>query len=808
MATAVTCPECGADAPSGAARWCGSCGAALQASPGSTSRAEPAPTVLRVDSDDDVTVVLEEPPVPRGQRGFALLVIAAVVVGLLALQANSGEDGADRAFTPRGDAARTGVVSLEPLSAPTSIAWRATVNGNGGWTREHLAVHGTVVAVAGDAGVSLHRRSGELEWHRPDIVGAGTPAVSGDTLVVFDHASPSRERLRGAEIAERGRLRGLSLDDGATVWSTRLAFGPPELIDHPAGLIVRDGSRALALIDPATGQERWRVDAYGTLDASIREILRTSSRELLYVLATRPAGLDPRNAPPEAVTEHLVAVDAASGSIRFEVAPVLQAGAGNPFAVLGDTIVGMGTGSLLHWDADTGEQIDLVRHRIPVEMERLVGHDGLLVAVYDSGTVLALDPSDASRQWAVRNPVGAVDDAFVAGTSLLLRAGDRLGAVDLASGDTLETIELPLGAGVSPPDLDGSYATSGGGALVLRDSQHRVEARWPTIGPAWPAPTVRDGAVAVVTSQETALFDLGSGENRWRLATATAPRRTPPRSVGAAVITDDLLVFSPPRREAAGAQDGLAAVDLVQAVFRWDRSSDEPPPTGPVTLAGRTVFLPVGGELHGHAVETGRRSFAARAGHARGPIAAHPEYLIAASHPQAIVDDPRITPNLTAIRRLDRSNAWEQPLAACTPPVVSGDLVLAATVEGVSAHEIHRGGVEWFGRLPDPGCIELAVAKGTVVATTGRARLVAFSTSGEPLWNQPLGAAVTAPPTIAGDTILVPLRDGTIAGVELSTGEVDWRFDLGAVPVSPVTVHDGRLLVLTDAGELVAIGTD
>lgn len=809
MATVVSCPSCGTDASSAAARWCGSCGSPLQ-DDGARDSAE-APAAVRLD--ESPAVATDEQNVPGRQRGLAVVAVAAIIIVLLALQAGPSQGGDPTGFSARGDAARSGVVSPQELGVPATVAWRLPLEGDGGWNRQRAALAVEHVVLSGPGGVSLHDRgSGDLVWHRPDLHVGGTVALFDETVVVFDLRESAFALTLPNRAAAEGRILGLDAADGSLLWSTSTAYGAPELTSHPAGLVVLDRTRTATLLDPLTGEVRWALDGLDALEASIRGVFVGADAEVVHLMVTRPAGIDPSGAPSELITEHLVGVEATSGTVRFEVAADRETIAAEPLAVIGDVIAGVDARRLWFWDARDGHALGNIAHGLGNTVVALVGARDTVVLVDDGGTLTGYGVPDGTRRWS--ETPGATDEPpMVAGDGLYVPTGspaparpNRMSVLNLRTGQLRGIFETPPGAVRSPPDPNGDFVVTVNGQVQLHAADTTVRSVFATPVRAWPEPVTRDGAVAAVTAAEVVYVDASTGEPRWRLRTSSDPTDIAPDTVHAPAIAEEALVLSPPHSGRGDPDDGLIGLDPSQSVLLWDRTGDGPPPTGPLTLAGETVFLPVAGEIHGHDTVTGRRAFAARAHHPRGAIASHGEYLFAATAPAALVDDPNVTPSLLAIRRLDRRQAWEEPFESCADPTVSGDLVLAVSPEAVSAFDVHRGGREWSVPLDAPGCLDLAVAHGIAVAATGRGELMGIEVdSGAVAWRASVPAGMAAAPTVAGGTVVTPLLDGTIAGIELETGELAWQFGLGATPASAVTVSDGRYLVITREGELVAL---
>lgn len=804
MATAVTCPSCGTDAPGGAARWCGSCGSPLHDGHEPAPARSDAPLAIRLD--EPTPEVAEQETVPARIRGIAILGVAALVFGFLALQADPSRGGDPLGFSARGDAARSGVVSLSELPEPTEVAWRVPFEGGGGWHHQEAALTEDAVAISSQDGVTLHdRATGAVRWHRPDLRVAAPVALFDDVVVVFDLPIPATGPVPQNQASRRGRIVAVATSDGSTRWVQRTQFGDPRLTAHPAGLVVTDRTRTVSLLEPSSGDPRWTIDAINHLQASVRDVLVGPDGDVVHLLLTRPAGISPTEAPPELVSEHLAGVDATNGVLRFEVAADRETFASQPLAILGDVIAGVDARRLMIWDSRTGERRGSILHGLANPIHGVVGRGDVAVVVDTAGTLTGFDAATVTRRWTQRVDGAGIHGLTVAGDNLIVPGSGRTSVLNRSTGQLRGTFVQPPGTSLSDPDDSGVFVVAGNGYVTLHAGDTSVVAEWPTPTDPLPSPVVRNGQVAIATAVEVGLFEADSGESIWRLRTSNDEFSIDPSTVHAVALAEDTVVFSPPYDVRRTPQEGLAGIDRVQSVFLWDRTNDAPPPTGPLTLVGDAVFVPVGDEVHGHDTLTGRRSFAARAGHPRGAVAAHQEYVVAASDPFVPLE---ISSSVIAIRRLDRSTAWEVPVDTCAAVTVTADRVLAVEADAVTALEIHRGGEEWAAPLEQPGCLDLAVADGVVVAVEGRTGLVGIDAeSGTVRWRLPLDAGVAAAPTIAGDTVLVPLLDGRVAGVALADGVPRWSFDVGAVPGSSVVTADDRYVVLTREGELLAFGS-
>jgi polyvinyl alcohol dehydrogenase (cytochrome) len=151
-------------------------------------------------------------------------------------------------------------------------------------------------------------------------------------------------------------------------------------------------------------------------------------------------------------------------------------------------------------------------------------------------------------------------------------------------------------------------------------------------------------------------------------------------------------------------------------------------------------------------------------------------------------------------------------------PVVVGNTVIAATEKGsIAAFDLGSGAMVWSRSGLGAFSGSAAVAGGVVVAATLTGHVYAFDLrDGHARWdwratgNQP---AIWSSPAVYGKTVLVgigsqygdqPLEAGAVAGLDLSTGALVWRFciESGCVPGGGVWSS-----VAVDAGGRAFVGT-
>lgn len=727
---------------------------------------------------------------PVAVRSATGVLATAVVAALLTFQARQEPVDTAPAVGARGDAGRTGTVSSLALGPPTRIRWTART-APFDRPQPRVAIAPTGVVVDDDGVLTGHDpATGAVRWSRP--TGPATlppltvgPSVVRATATTFEAVDPETGavRWRIPFASERGRPTAATTD--------------------PGGFIAHWGNAIVAL--SPDGEERWRILTYAYFDASLWDVVTVPTAPgRIFLLLTRPAGLDP--SVNDGVRASVAAFDLTTGRVRWDArlpgpAPVPPLGR---LVALRDRIVVTGERS---WtiDARTG---DFAR----VPRAAAFGRDAVALAddvlqVDTDGRLVRVDPGSGRPRWRTR--LGPSAEVLAVGEAGVLarvaEAADasgpgRLVLVDPRDGSVRRALEA-LVSGPSP-----SVATAASGTVVGSDGRVIAvdaggEIAW-DVAAARPATSdlVVGEHVYLATGGGVAALDPADGRTRWVHEVGQA-RHGPdsPYNEGTPVLAPEPVgvVVTP-------TTTGIVALDARLGVRRWDRTGDAPVPTGPLTVSGDTVFLPVADELHGYDVATGRRSFAAVADAPRGPIAAVGEVLVAAARPAPDSDDRVDGPTL-AVRRSDRTAVWRADTASCTPPAGVGGTVVVVGRDAVTAVDATDGRPRWAVPTPRSPCLAPAVGDGTVVVVSGPRTVTGIDlVGGEVRWRARLPGAAAAAPTLAGPTVLVPVLTGAVQALDLGDGGRRWRADLPGVPASSVAVHDGGIIVRLRDGTVVA----
>lgn len=748
----------------------------------------PVPVDVPPDGPDDPAV-----PVPlRPARARRVAVLAVTVVVLAGLVAWPRPDAVPdpRGDTARGDAARTGVVSQTSLPPPVRVRWSHHVG----------TVAGLTVVAAGDDVVVEHRPdgllavreadSGDVRWLRRDGA-AGTTLTAGDVVAQQDHAT--------------GTVRAYDLASGQLRWELPAPVGGLPLAALPDGalLLRAGGPDTLTAVDAATGEARWRLDLRDRLGASL---VRTSvGADGIVLWATTPFGLDAGS--PSA--GHLaVRVDPTDGRVVWvqEDLPLGGHLPWNPILLAGDVAVVAGPRSV-HTIDHRGRRGHELYAGPP--LRAAAATDGLVVLDLGAEGLQAVDVRTGEPRWR-RADLGA---GALVGTpaGVLVVRGATTTVLDGRDGTTVAVLDAPVDADVGP-EPSGLLAAAGDTRATVVDHRTGRRSTWPLLRSPLDPAALADGRLYLGRPDGIEVRDLDDGEVVWSFGELDASFRhvgaTPVRTPAVAGPT---VVVSPGGSPGGGGH-GLVALERTGGVLAWDRHGDAPAVRGPLTLADDVVYVPVGDEVHGYDVATGRRAFAAVAGTPRGPLVVSPSRVIGGPARTGAVGLPAgasgggSASEAVAILRRDRSVAWRAPLDPCSGPALGDDVVVWGTSTGVTALAETTGERRWERPTALPVCLDPVVLGDLVVVVEDPATVRGLArTSGDERWTTTLNAPVVASPVAAGDTLLVPTLDGRLVGLDAGDGTRRWTHPLGSPAAASPTVAGDRIVVLLVDGRLVAL---
>ncbi|HKY19736.1 MAG TPA: PQQ-binding-like beta-propeller repeat protein [Vicinamibacterales bacterium] len=162
------------------------------------------------------------------------------------------------------------------------------------------------------------------------------------------------------------------------------------------------------------------------------------------------------------------------------------------------------------------------------------------------------------------------------------------------------------------------------------------------------------------------------------------------------------------------------------------------------------------------------------------------------------------TNQLVAVQIKDGATVWSVECPMSAAPAAGDGLVFAGSDGLIEARSKRDGRAQW--RRPITGKVtSLYWDTGWLLASTETGPLLAIrATDGEIMWQRDLGASLQAAPAPAGDRVYLPLKDGRVVALSLTTGEEIWTHKLseaaaGILPVGDrvfVNAHDNHLHAL------------
>jgi len=159
------------------------------------------------------------------------------------------------------------------------------------------------------------------------------------------------------------------------------------------------------------------------------------------------------------------------------------------------------------------------------------------------------------------------------------------------------------------------------------------------------------------------------------------------------------------------------------------------------------------------------------------------------------------------------------PFPAMAPPAADGARAYACSAAGVRAFDLRDGAELWAAPLPRAiHTVAPLPAGDLVLQATGGGVLVALEAeTGAERWRVSTdpalaelgpyrrgGPSTGARPVRHGDQVLFGADDGRLRCVDLGTGTLRWRADLGA-PISGCVARGNLVLVALRSGEVVAL---
>ncbi len=332
------------------------------------------------------------------------------------------------------------------------------------------------------------------------------------------------------------------------------------------------------------------------------------------------------------------------------------------------------------------------------------------------------------------------------------RTGEVAGPGPSGMPTTLWTVKTQGPVGSSPAVVgDVAYIVAGDKHVLALDVATGAQ-RWSSEHATYVGtPTTAGGRVFVIGA-DGSLSALGATDGRvaWTAPSALMANSTP-------VVVGDLVV-------AGGSDKTLHAFDVSTGIERWEVATGGNFPRSPST-DGNLVFI--GGE-------------------------------------DGVVH---------AITATSGVEAWNHPTNAghfATTAVRDGTLYASGALSDgtaeLSALDAKTGDVQWRFTAPDQTGLRSPSVDATTVYIESADHVYALDRADASVRWVFDGASTEAAMTIAGDNLFLITRDEAVHALDKATGTARWSVKLDASVGVGTTVADGRVIVGTDAGEIIALG--
>jgi len=349
-------------------------------------------------------------------------------------------------------------------------------------------------------------------------------------------------------------------------------------------------------------------------------------------------------------------------------------------------------------------------------------------------------------------PATAIEAGFPTYKGNAARTGEVAGPGPSGTPTTLWTVKTPGPIGSSPAIVgDVAYVVAGDKHVLALDVATGAQ-RWSSEDATYVGTPTTAGDRVFVIGADGSVSALGRNDGRvaWITPSALMANSTP-------VVVGDLVV-------AGGSDKTLHAFDFRTGAERWAAATGGNFPRSPST-DGTLVFI--GGEdgvVHAFTATTGKE-------------------------------------------------AWSHPTSAghfATTAVRDGTLYASGALSDgtseLSALDARTGAVHWRFNSPDKTGLRSPSVDATTVYIESEEHVYALDRADASVRWAFDGASSEAAMTVAGDDLYLITSDRTVHALDKATGSAQWSVKLDAGVGVGTTVADGRVIVGTDAGEVIALG--
>ena len=160
--------------------------------------------------------------------------------------------------------------------------------------------------------------------------------------------------------------------------------------------------------------------------------------------------------------------------------------------------------------------------------------------------------------------------------------------------------------------------------------------------------------------------------------------------------------------------------------------------------------------------------------------------------------------DVSATRIADHKDGWKVRLAATTPLAAADGLVVVPVKGAVHALNASTGGVKWSKNIDVLG-VPPVVRGGWVVLASGEVLTALRAEDGAEVWSKTI-APIAQRSAIDGDRLYLPLVDGRMMALELTSGKVLWEQNVGLNQTEPL-VYGDRVYFGANGKEFVCLDT-
>jgi outer membrane protein assembly factor BamB len=341
------------------------------------------------------------------------------------------------------------------------------------------------------------------------------------------------------------------------------------------------------------------------------------------------------------------------------------------------------------------------------------------------------------------------------------------------------------------------------------------------------SPIVSDGRVYTLdASGVVSAFSLGGGSPVWRASLAPTPDANKPAKAfkidnifslgggpdgggyGGGIAADGGRIF------AASGFGTLIALDPASGKRIWEKNLGAPVRSSPTASGERVFVVTTEGRLVCVSAVDGTELWVGRGLPQAANLALNPSPAVDGD----IVVAPFPSGDIMAFKITDGTPAWTENLSRtrstsqiasmsdAARPVIDNGVVFAAGHGGrMVATNVKTGERMWQANVASTQAPWVAGDTVFVVDTGGQVMALARQ-DGRIRWTAKLpGSNTWSGPTLANNTLWLVSNKGQLVGVEAATGKVGTQVAVGGPTYIAPVVAQGKMFVLTDAAQLVAM---